>query len=215
MEELRCKFCGKSCKNLNSLKCHERLCPSNPDRIYVSHTKGLKPWNTGKNKETDVRLKEKGISLSEKFRSGELIHSWKGKHHSEETKLKISKSMIKAQKEGRAYNIGQCRWNNKHSWPEQWLIEVLKNEFQMIEHIDYETEYSFGRFSLDFAWPNRKICIEVDGKQHDTDEAQKIRDKAKDLLLKDDGWKELRIPWLKCYKTPQFYIDEIKKLLGV
>ena len=123
--------------------------------------------------------------------------------------------MIMAQKEGRAYNIGQCRWNNKHSWPEQWLIKVLKNEFQMIEHIDYETEYSFGRFSLDFAWPNRKICIEVDGKQHDTDEAQKIRDKAKDLLLKDDGWKELRIPWMKCYKNPQFYIDEIKNLLGV
>jgi len=38
---LECKFCGKLCKNKNSLSNHERTCPQNKDRIYVSHTLGV------------------------------------------------------------------------------------------------------------------------------------------------------------------------------
>lgn len=44
---LICKFCQKECKNLNSLSNHQRLCPSNTDRLYVSHTTGIIPWNKG------------------------------------------------------------------------------------------------------------------------------------------------------------------------
>lgn len=29
---MNCKFCNKECKNLNSLRNHERLCKSNPNR---------------------------------------------------------------------------------------------------------------------------------------------------------------------------------------
>ena len=104
-----CKFCGKTCKNANSHRNHERLCPKNSDRVYVSHTKGKEPWNKGKSKETDDTLRVKGEKLSERYRNGEIIPSWKGKKHSEETKSKISESMKLAQSEGRAYNIGQCR----------------------------------------------------------------------------------------------------------
>jgi very-short-patch-repair endonuclease len=214
MEEFHCKFCGKSCKNTISLRGHERQCPSNPDRVYISYTKGLKGWQAGKTKETDIRLKEKGERLSEKFRSGELVPYWKGKHLSEETKLKISKSMIKAQKEGRAYNIGQCRWNNEHSIPEKWLIKVLKNDFNQIENIDYKTEMSFYRYALDFAWPEKKLCIEIDGKQHLYDEKQIARDKEKDRLLKDDGWKELRLKWGYIVKNTQEALKIITNFLN-
>ena len=44
---LICKFCQKECKNLNSLHNHERLCKSNVDRKYVSHTVGITAWNKG------------------------------------------------------------------------------------------------------------------------------------------------------------------------
>lgn len=37
---LFCRYCGKQCKSLNSLTNHERLCPKNPDRVYISYTKG-------------------------------------------------------------------------------------------------------------------------------------------------------------------------------
>lgn len=190
-----CKFCNKECLNSNSHRNHERLCPKNPDRKYVSYTKGKPSWNKGLTKDTDERLKQKSEKLSQRYKNGELKAPQTGKPVSEETKKKISESMKKAQKEGRAYNIGQSRWNNVHSMPEKWLITVLKNNFNQIENIDYKTEMPFYRYALDFAWPEKRLCIEIDGKQHLYDEKQIERDIEKDRLLKEDGWKELRLKW--------------------
>ena len=121
--------------------------------------------------------------------------------------------MIKAHQEGRAHNIGESRWNNEHSYPEKWLIKVLENEFNLKENLDYKTEYPFGRFSLDFAWPDKKICIEVDGKQHLYDEKQIERDKTKDQLLLENNWKELRIPWIECFRNPKNWIEIVREFL--
>ena len=55
-----CKFCGKACKNANSLRNHEHLCKLNPNRQESSWTKFNKehePWNKGLTKETDERVK--------------------------------------------------------------------------------------------------------------------------------------------------------------
>ena len=55
-----CKFCGKACKNANSLRNHERLCKLNPNRQESSWTKFNKehePWNKGLTKDTDERVK--------------------------------------------------------------------------------------------------------------------------------------------------------------
>ena len=40
------------------------------------------------------------------------------------------------------------------------------NNFNQIENIDYETERPFYRFFLDFAWPEKRLCIEIDGELH-------------------------------------------------
>lgn len=132
---------------------------------------------------------------------------------SEETKKKTSASMKKAQAEGRAWNIGQSRWNNEPSYPEKWFMKMLKNEFNLIENKDYVREKSFHRFSLDFAWPERKLCIEIDGKQHFTDQKQMERDKRKDELLKKEGWKEMRIKWLYLFNNPKIVINNVKNFL--
>lgn len=172
------------------------------------------PWNKGLSKETDERLKLRGEKLHKRYENGELKASQTGKPVSEETKKKISESMKKAQKEGRAYNIGQSRWNNEHSIPEKWLIKVLKNDFNQIENIDYKTEMSFYRYALDFAWPEKKLCIEIDGKQHLYDEKQIARDKEKDRLLKEDGWKELRLKWGYIVKNTQEALKIITNFLN-
>ena len=172
------------------------------------------PWNKGLSKETDERLKLRGERLHKRYENGELKSPQIGKQISEEIKKKISESMKKAQKEGRAYNIGQSRWNNEHSIPEKWLIKVLINEFNQIENIDYKTEMSFYRYALDFAWPEKKLCIEIDGKQHLYDEKQIARDKEKDRLLKDDGWKELRLKWGYIVKNTQDALKIITNFLN-
>lgn len=129
----------------------------------------------------------------------------------DEVKAKISQSMKTAHEEGRAWNIGMSRWNNEPSYPEKWFKQVIENEF---ENKDYIQEMPFGRFSLDFAWPGLKLCIEIDGEQHKRCELQMSRDKAKDALLEQSNWKVLRMPWKEVFADPKTWIQKAKDFIG-
>jgi len=213
-----CKFCGKLCKNANSLRNHERLCKANPDhqvtyfgmckvrRIYISS------WNKGLTKETDERVRKSSETYKLHIKEGIIKPSQLGKPLTEEHKRNISNGMKLAHKEKRAHNIGSSRWNNEHSWPEQWFIEVLHNELNMVENVDYKTEMPFDKYSLDFAWPEKKLCIEIDGEQHERFAEYKLRDVSKDKLLKENGWKVFRIKWIDCWHNPKQYIEQVKSL---
>ena len=111
--------------------------------------------------------------------------------------------MKRAHEEGRAWNIGNNRRNNKKSWPEEFFSTFLENN-----SIDYVYEYSLGKFSIDFAIPNRKIAIEIDGKQHFEDKKQVLRDKEKNLLLEKNGWNLLRISWIKMFNDTKNVLIE-------
>lgn len=52
---LQCRFCKKECKNSNSLRNHEKMCPNNPDDSYRNKftNKGKVGWNKGLTKETN------------------------------------------------------------------------------------------------------------------------------------------------------------------
>lgn len=84
-----CKFCGKSCKNENSHRNHERLCPKNPDRKYVSHTIGHKAWNKGLTKDTDERIRKSAEIFSKRYKGTELGKLRLGHPCSEEHKAKM------------------------------------------------------------------------------------------------------------------------------
>lgn len=90
-----CKYCGKECKNNNSLHNHERLCKQNPNHqesnfIKYNNDKSVKHSNRF------IKAKEEGrkIIVSEETRN-KLSKSFKGKHYSKETKNKISNSIKK------------------------------------------------------------------------------------------------------------------------
>jgi len=75
--------------------------------IWINHTKegaefnknrpkgkNHNSWNRGKTKETDERIKKMSNTLQKKYKNGQLHGSFKGKHHSEETKQKIREKRI-------------------------------------------------------------------------------------------------------------------------
>ena len=155
--------------------------------------------------------KEKPV-LSEETRQKLKDHC--GHTMSDEAKQKISASMKKAHAEGRAHNIGECRWNNEPSYPEKWFMKVLKNEFGFEKDKDYKMEFPFHKFSLDFAWPDKRVCIEIDGEQHERFQEQKDRDLEKDLLLNEEGWTEIRKPWKEIFNSPKEFIKEVENILG-
>jgi very-short-patch-repair endonuclease len=188
-----CSSCGELFKTRKLLQEHHKIC-------FLWLKRG------GRNQY--IKAKELGLEVPKEY----IGHpkNWLGKKHTEETKKKISESMKKAHAEGRAHNIGECRWNNKPSYPEQWFIKIIENENLDKEYI---REMPFHRFSLDFAWPKKKVCLEIDGEQHDKFEDQRKRDCEKDKLLREEGWLELRASWIWICNNTKEFISSIKKLL--
>ena len=212
----KCIDCGEIFETRSKLKEHRKLIHDTTIKKYEiidgkrRLTQGSIAWNAGLTKETSKSIAKGAETYKKHIKDGTIIPSQLGKPLSKDHKEHISKGMIKAHAEGKAHNIGESRWNNKHSYPEKWLIKVLENEFGMKEHIDYKTELPFGRYALDFAWINKKFCIEIDGEQHERFEKYKLRDNKKDELLKQNNWQEIRIKWKDCFNNPKFYIELIR-----
>jgi very-short-patch-repair endonuclease len=89
-------------------------------------------------------------------------------------------------------------------------MQVIENE---ISNKDYQYNMYFHGFWLDFAWPDAKICIEIDGKQHLECPQQIERDKRKNALLAEHGWELLRVSWKDMHNDSKFYIEKCKKFI--
>lgn len=100
-----CKYCSKQCKNTNSLRNHERLCKSNPNRQSIKSTgftqynadlkagKIIKPYNNQFDKAR--KLGQPIPQVSKETRN--LIRSKSAaRKHTTETKCKISRSIRRA-----------------------------------------------------------------------------------------------------------------------
>lgn len=224
------RFCSKKCRGAFTAKmprkhkrnemyccpyCNEQILGRNA-LIRHKHEKHLemmgdgKSWNKGKTKETDPRLAKAGQTYRERVKDGSIVVWSTGKKLPDEMKKKISESMKKAHAEGRAHNIGQSRWNNEPSYPEKWFMSVIENEF---DDKQYVKEFPFGKYSLDFAWVEKKKCIEIDGDQHQRFPDYKKRDMEKDALLFENNWKVLRLPWKEVFSNPKKWIQIAKNFI--
>lgn len=167
------------------------------EHIHDKHPKGPGAWNKGLTKRESASIARAAEKYKAKCAAGLVKHNTSV---SEVTKAKISRGMKKAHAEGRAHNIGQCRHNSKPSWPEEWFMRVISNEFK---DTNYIREYAFGRYSLDFAWPDKKRCIEIDGEQHYRFQEYIDRDRRKDAYILSNGWNVLRLNWKETCANPK------------
>ena len=135
---------------------------------------------------------------------------YKGHKISDETKKKISKGMHKAALEGRNKGWTTTKSGPQHkSYPEEFFTKIIENEFN---DKNYEYNLPFYTWKLDFAWPHKKLCIEIDGSQHEN-EKQANSDLRKDEKLQKEGWKVLRIRWLDIFHDTKDYINQAKEFI--
>lgn len=97
---LNCQFCGKECKNRNSLCNHERLCKLNPNKqihhdnlkqYRENNIKGKPAWNKGLTKETSPII-QKGVDTF--YKNEQLgLHKKFEFHYTEKMKLEQSLRM--------------------------------------------------------------------------------------------------------------------------
>lgn len=113
--------------------------------------------------------------------------------------------MLRRHKEGDPTITWKSRTNRKPSYPEEITISLL-NQL----NLQYEREYPFHKYNIDFAFTLEKIALEIDGRQH----ADRLdTDKAKDALLLAEGWTVIRIPWVNDNNHNTRIIFELKKYL--
>ena len=140
------------------------------------------------------------------------------KPHTEEEKRKISASRKKYLMEHPEKVPYVLNHHSKgDSYPEQYFKTLFENE-----QIEYKQNYYQNGYFLDFAWPEQKKYLEIDGEQHYVDQRivkhDKKRTKKLTKKLNDAGWMCIkRIRWSEYQKLDilekQKLILEIKELL--
>jgi G:T-mismatch repair DNA endonuclease (very short patch repair protein) len=188
-----CENFAKGCKKLSK----ERMGINNP--MY-----GKESWNKGLNKNTHPSLKI--VSEKQKLRKftksirakmsasakKRTVHGHTGKKHSKKTLKKLSEITAKRFKDG--------IFNKKSK------IHIKVENFLKKNGFDYVSEYHLKYYSLDIAFPNEKICVEIQGtffhcdpRKYPNGPITKIqsrnfgRDKAKKKYLHKKGWNILEI----------------------
>jgi very-short-patch-repair endonuclease len=135
---------------------------------------------------------------------------------SEETNEKIRQTKLESVKNGTHKG-----WTSRYitSYPEKFFIEVLKNNRLEYKHNFIISKRDLGlndisNYFLDFYFEDKKIDLEIDGKQHSYED-RKEKDIARDKLLDNVGIKVYRIKW----KNPineankEYLNKEIQKFL--
>ena len=189
-----CKFCNKISKNANSAAQHQIRCKLNPDRLQLINdpNRGYKDgtrvgWSKGQTKFTNASVAQIGKTYSVKYKLGLIIRSHK---HTEKTKDHLSK----VRKEYLLKNPDKVPYllnhSSKRSYPEIYFTEIFVDKYPNIS-----IEHKVGTYSLDFAFPEFKIGIEIDGEQHYLDKKVVASDIRRKEYLDKYGWEILRIRW--------------------
>ena len=167
---LNCKYCGKLCKNKNSLAQHEIRCSKNTEALRVvpvgnkiSHT----AWNKGLTKEIDERV-AKNTESAQKTLHKKLESGWKPYFATEEfwtaeRKKQRSEDKIKLYAEHPELHPNRILASNKKmTYPEKVAADWL--DCKQIKYI-YQYKTIFGSKSryVDFYLEDYKLYIEIDG----------------------------------------------------
>lgn len=144
MKTFICPYCNKeiTVEKSQNIANHKRWCKCNPKRkIYEQHLKNLhesfrgkKAWNNGLTTETCESIRSGRQKIHERYKSGQLIHPFKGKHHTEKTKKKMSESALKSEhqricKETLPYICVDGTIVNLDSSYERKLAKILDDNF--------------------------------------------------------------------------------------
>lgn len=214
--EFKCKFCSKLCKNYRSLVNHERLCKNNPNAQKIVEWAHNDNWHKamanmrghgGNNQYT--KAKRLGLPPPINPMFGKISPN-RGKKISEEVKKKISEGRKKWIRE----NPDKYPWKRKEgrfkSVPCEHLKEILHKEFNFVE--EYTDETWEHKYSLDIAFPDNKIAIEVNGTQHyNRDGTLKDYYQKRHNYLESCGWKIMEVYYTHCFVEDK--INEIKQFI--
>lgn len=181
---LSCQFCGKLCKNTNSLCNHERLCKHNPSKqesnLAQSFATGHIAWNKGLTKETDSRVANNGEQIRQYYKVN--VSPRLGIPLTEQHKASISKTILEKSKRGEWHTSlarkmhFKYKGNDLHgSWELAYAMYLDDNSIKWErckKRFSYYYEGSLHYYTPDFYLLDTNSYIEVKGFKTDKDDAK-------------------------------------------
>lgn len=204
---MKCKFCGKLCKNNNSLRNHERLCKNNPNRqkSYFEDKKNMQKVIASRKSSGNInQWSNPDYTISDSTRN-KLSKSMKDKKLTDEHKAKISKTVNEKVKNNEwhtslAKNMHyeykgidlHGTWELKYA---KWLDENDIKWQRCAETFKYVYNDKERRYKPDFYLIETKEYVEIKGYTTDKDVAKWEQfPKSKNLVvLKEGDLSELKI----------------------
>jgi len=115
--------------------------------------------------------------------------------HSDETKEKIRQKRLSHLEENREGSPWDNRSKGKMSYLEKWFFDEVIKKQDLAKRFDIVNEFSIYPYSIDFAFVNIKLAVELDGRCHFDNGKNRIdHDIKKDKFLTEEkGWKIFRI----------------------
>lgn len=130
--------------------------------------------------DVSFRTQKEGVALSK------LLKPHK---HSEETKKKISEIRRKFLAENPDKIPYRLNHSSKRSYPELRFEEALKEA----GITGWKPQFPFGIYEFDFAFPEQRIDVEIDGATHLLPNVKSI-DETRDAFAVKFNWKVIRFP---------------------
>ena len=174
-----CQYCQSDWEKNRSKNFHEKYCDQNPNR----------------NEKHNQYYEGSSYRITEATRE-KLRKASGSRKHTPETKLKLSQN----KKEYYRLHPEECSYRKYHkskgpSYAEKYWMGVFDRY-----GLKYEPQLPFGTYDLDFAFLDKKIDFEVDGKQHKSDSKIVEHDKRRDEYVSGEGWIILRTSWSEFQK---------------
>ena len=224
----KCKYCGREFEKKQQLAGHIIWCKENPNRSGKCNFNKSEKRITKNNKQYICKycgkivgnngclvLHERACEnnpnkIISKTKLKRLSKSNKKFKHSEETKLLISQK----RKEWLNVNKDLHPWKRKDKFksvPCEKFKEFLT--LKGISFVDEYTPFSDVNYSIDIAFPDIQVGIEINGNQHyDADGNLKTYYNNRHNDIVSRGWKLYEIHYSLCFNLTDDKFEEILKL---
>jgi very-short-patch-repair endonuclease len=204
------KIDGTNCKNLLGLSIHLKQYSMTLIEYYVKYENFEIP--KCKICSSDCQYRN-GLLFLKTCSSSNCKKSYAkiGTPHTETSKSKIRKKRLEYLSKKSGKTAWESRASGKLSHLEQWFFNRCINR-ELHTKYDIVNEYSIFKYSIDFAFINEKIAVELDGKCHFVNGDERIQtDIEKDEYLIQNGWRVFRIRYDELVDSK---IDELISFIG-
>jgi very-short-patch-repair endonuclease len=105
----------------------------------------------------------------------------------------------------------------RHDFSPNIFDSPLEKMFYELAFLDLHLypQHPVGKYRLDFAIPDKRVAIELDGHEYHKTKYQRTNDAKRDRWLYGQGWHVLRFTGTEIYQHLDRCIDEICALVGV